>query len=88
LSNSAAKVTGTLGEGLGKTILDDKHEEERRRIKDDHSGSSSEYLYAGLKGFGHGIFGGLTSVATQSYEGVANDGISVRKVLQKLNIFN
>lgn len=78
LSNSAAKVTGSLGEGLGKTVvLDDRHEEERRRIKEDHAGSSGEYLYAGLKGFGHGLVGGLTSLASQSYEGVANDGISV-----------
>jgi len=76
LSNSAAKVTGTLGEGLGKTILDDKHEEERRRIKDEHMGSSSEYFYAGLKGLGHGIIGGVTSVVTQSYEGASNDGFS------------
>lgn len=77
LSNSAAKVTGTLGEGLGKTIMDDKHETERRRIKDDHSGSSGEYLYAGLKGFGHGLLGGVTSVVAQSYEGASNDGITV-----------
>jgi vacuolar protein sorting-associated protein 13D len=78
LSNSAAKVTGTLGEGLGRTILDDKHEEGRRRIKEDHAGSSGGYLYAGLKGFGYGIVGGMTSVIAQSYEGVSNDGITVR----------
>lgn len=70
-------MTGTLGEGLGKTIMDDRHEEERRRIKEDHAGSSGEYLYAGLKGFGHGLIGGVTSVVSQSYEGVANEGIAV-----------
>jgi len=58
--------------------LDDKHEEERRRIKEDHAGSSGEYLYAGLKGLGHGLIGGVTSVVTQSYEGASSDGITVR----------
>ncbi|ODN01813.1 Vacuolar protein sorting-associated protein 13D [Orchesella cincta] len=77
ISNSAAKVTGSLGEVLGgRTILDDKHEEERRRIKEEHSGNSSEHLYAGLKGFGHGFLGGVTSIVAQSYEGLSNDGVS------------
>jgi len=81
LSNSAAKVTGTLGEGLGKTILDEKHEEGRIKIKEDHAGSSGEHFYAGLRGFGYGNVGGMTSVITQSYEGVTTDGISVSGII-------
>ena len=76
LSNSAAKVTSTLAQGLGKATLDDKHEEGRRKIKGDHT-NSGEYLYAGLKGFGHGLIGGVTSVVSQSYEGCSNGGITV-----------
>lgn len=32
LSNSAAKVTGSLSEGLGRVTMDEKHEEVRQRI--------------------------------------------------------
>lgn len=77
LSNSAAKVTGTLGEGLGKTLLDSRHEEERRKIMEDNVGSSGSHLYAGLMGFGHGLIGGVTSIVSQSYEGVSTEGFSV-----------
>jgi vacuolar protein sorting-associated protein 13D len=83
LSNSAAKVTGTLSEGLGRTILDDKHEEGRKKIKEDHAGSSGGYLCAELKGFGYGIMGRMTSVIAQSYEGASNDGITVRLYKRK-----
>jgi len=85
LSNSAAKVTGTLGEGLGKTILDEKHEKRRRKIKEDHAGTSGEHLYAGFRGLGHGIVGGMTSVITQSYEGIINGGITVSIVVLRLH---
>ena len=35
-----------------------------------------EHLVAGLKGLGFGMLGGLTSVVTETYDGVANDGVS------------
>ncbi|CAG7684383.1 unnamed protein product [Allacma fusca] len=76
LSNSAAKVTGSLGDGLGRTTLDDKHEEERRKIREENSGSSGEHLMAGLKGFGHGILGGFTSIVAQSIDGASTDGVT------------
>ena len=68
LSNSAAKVTGSLSDGLGRITMDERHEEVRQRLLK-HTGQSSDHLVAGLKGFGFGILGGMTSVFTQTYEG-------------------
>ncbi|XP_075234181.1 vacuolar protein sorting 13D [Lycorma delicatula] len=75
LSNSAAKVAETLGDGIGQVILDDRHEETRQRIRRVHNGSSGDHLVAGLKGFGFGILGGVTSVFKQTYEGAASEGL-------------
>ncbi|XP_039294739.1 vacuolar protein sorting-associated protein 13D isoform X2 [Nilaparvata lugens] len=75
LSNSAAKVAETLGDGLGQAILDEQHEETRQRIRKAHSGSSSDHIVAGLKGLGFGLLGGVTSVVKQSYEGASNNGM-------------
>ena len=36
---------------------------------------SKEHLVAGLKGLGFGVLGGLTSVVSETYDGVSNDGI-------------
>lgn len=74
LSNSAAKVTETLGDGIGRVILDDRHEEIRQRIRTVKSGSSGEHLVAGLKGLGFGLLGGVTSLVRQTYDGAATDG--------------
>ena len=48
--------------------MDERHEEVRQRLLK-HTGQSSDHLVAGLKGFGFGILGGMTSVFTQTYEG-------------------
>merc|ERR1719350_1537472 len=37
---------------------------------------SKEHLLAGLKGLGFGMFGGLTSIASETYIGVANEGVT------------
>jgi vacuolar protein sorting-associated protein 13D len=68
LSNSAAKFAGTLSNGLGRVTMDERHEELRQRLLR-QTGSSSDPLTAGLKGFGFGMLGGITSVFTQTYEG-------------------
>ncbi|XP_033219342.1 vacuolar protein sorting-associated protein 13D isoform X2 [Belonocnema kinseyi] len=73
LSNSAAKVTETLSDGLGRVIMDERHEETRQRIRANTSGSS-DHLLAGLKGLGFGILGGVTSIVKQTYDGAANEG--------------
>ncbi|XP_076236647.1 vacuolar protein sorting 13D [Calliopsis andreniformis] len=73
ISNSAAKVTESLSDGLGRVILDERHEEVRQRIRANTAGSS-DHLVAGLKGFVFGLLGGATSIFKQTYDGVTNEG--------------
>ncbi|KAG7207931.1 hypothetical protein KM043_009519 [Ampulex compressa] len=73
ISNSAAKVTESLSDGLGRVIMDERHEEARQRIRANTAGSS-DHLVAGLKGLGFGILGGVTSIFKQTYDGAANEG--------------
>nr|CAD7460843.1 unnamed protein product [Timema tahoe] len=75
ISNSAAKVTESLSDGLGRITMDEQHEEKRQRIRKLHTGSSGDHLVAGFKGLGIGIMGGFTSVFKQTYEGAVNEGI-------------
>ncbi|XP_069683777.1 intermembrane lipid transfer protein Vps13D isoform X2 [Periplaneta americana] len=74
LSNSAAKVTESLSDGLGRVIMDEEHEETRQRIRKVHTGSSGDHIVAGLKGLGFGLLGGATSIFKQTYEGAYNEG--------------
>ncbi|XP_020712491.2 intermembrane lipid transfer protein Vps13D isoform X3 [Athalia rosae] len=73
ISNSAAKVTESLSDGLGRVILDERHEEARQRIRANTTGSS-DHIVAGLKGLGFGLLGGMTSIFKQTYDGAANEG--------------
>lgn len=75
LSNSAAKVTETLSDGLGLVTMDDEHEEMRQKIRQVDSGRSRDHLYAGLKGLGFGVLGGATGIFKQVYEGATNEGL-------------
>ncbi|CAG9856524.1 unnamed protein product [Phyllotreta striolata] len=75
MSNSAAKITESLSDGLGKVAMDDYHEEIRQKIRTFHGGKSSDHILAGFKGLGFGILGGATGIFKQVYEGASNDGI-------------
>uniref|UniRef100_A0A336MDN8 CSON015545 protein n=1 Tax=Culicoides sonorensis TaxID=179676 RepID=A0A336MDN8_CULSO len=78
ISNSTAKLTETLSDGLGKVVLDEQFSETRQRMLEDASSSgnaSRDHMVAGLKGFGYGILGGMTSIVKHTYNGAQNDGI-------------
>ncbi len=84
-ANSAAKVTGSLSAGLSKATVDERYDEQRLMIRRKllpgggmrgAGERSKEHLVAGIKGLGFGMLGGLTSVVTETYEGVAQDGLS------------
>ena len=76
-ANSAAKVTGSLSYGISKATVYDKYNEKRLMLRRQRGADrSKEYLVDGLKGLGFGVFQGLTSIVTETYEGVANDGLS------------
>lgn len=70
ISNSTAKFTSSLSKSLEVTTVDVRHQEMRRRIHQD----GRDHLRAGIRGLGVGIMGGVTSIVTQTYDGVANHG--------------
>lgn len=59
-------------------ILDDDHEETRRRIRQSHTSTSMDHLVAGFKGLGLGFYGGAISIFKQTYEGTS-EGIPVSR---------
>ncbi|XP_050076311.1 intermembrane lipid transfer protein Vps13D [Anopheles maculipalpis] len=80
ISNSTAKLTETISDGLGKVVFDDEHVETRQRILDVSGGSGSgttgDHLVAGFRGFTFGLLGGVTSIVKHTYQGTATDGLS------------
>uniref|UniRef100_A0A2M4A0B1 Putative vacuolar protein n=1 Tax=Anopheles triannulatus TaxID=58253 RepID=A0A2M4A0B1_9DIPT len=82
ISNSTAKLTETISDGLGRVVFDDEHVERRQRILDvsggggSSSGTTGDHLVAGFKGFTFGLIGGVTSIVKHTYQGTANDGLS------------
>ncbi|XP_064107510.1 intermembrane lipid transfer protein VPS13D-like isoform X2 [Macrobrachium nipponense] len=75
MANSAAKVTGSLSDVVGRVTMDDRHEEHRQRIRTHLTSSSADHMVAGLRGFGFGLYGGLTSIISQTYKGASEEGI-------------
>ncbi|OTF80699.1 hypothetical protein BLA29_006097, partial [Euroglyphus maynei] len=74
ISDSTAKVTSVLSESLGFVTMDDRHQEIRRKIKQQIGGGQRSHLVVGAFGLAHGILGGITSVITQTYDGIVNHG--------------
>ncbi|XP_055691450.1 intermembrane lipid transfer protein Vps13D isoform X2 [Lutzomyia longipalpis] len=76
ISNSTAKLTETLSDGLGRVVLDDEDTETRQRILSTATTTNStDHLVAGLKGLGFGLLGGVTSIVKHTYSGAQTDGI-------------
>lgn len=73
LTNSTAKFTESLGDGLGHVIMDEEHEEARRRMRGGNT--FMEHVSSGLKGFGFGVLGGIFSVVKQPWDGAMNEGV-------------
>ncbi|XP_053954772.1 intermembrane lipid transfer protein Vps13D [Anastrepha ludens] len=74
ISNSTAKLTETLSDSLGRVMLDEHDNETRQRMLEIQSNTSGNHLAAGLKGFGFGLLGGVTSIVRHTYTGVQSDG--------------
>lgn len=72
ISNSTAKVTSVLSESLGFVTMDERHQEIRKRIKQE----SNHHLSAGIRGLGVGLLGGVTSIISQTYDGAVKEGVS------------
>lgn len=57
--------------------MDDKHEEYRQRLRTMQTSHSADHIMAGLKGLGLGLYGGLTSIVSQTYTGATQEGLPV-----------
>lgn len=77
LSNSTAKVTEAISDGLGRVVLNEYDTETRQKILEMSSGANStgDHLKAGLKSFTFGIIGGMTSIIKDTYDSAQTDGI-------------
>lgn len=78
ISNSTAKLTETLSDGLGRIVFDEKDTEARQRILEVPSGTNStgDHLVAGFRGLGFGLLGGVTSIVKHTYVGAQADGVA------------
>ncbi|RWS28180.1 vacuolar protein sorting-associated protein 13D-like protein [Leptotrombidium deliense] len=72
ISDSTVKFSSALSDSLGSLAMDSRHEEIRKRIKQD----SSDPIQAGIRGLGVGILGGVMSIITQTYMGVSTEGLT------------
>lgn len=78
VSNSTAKLTETISDGLGRVVFDEQDTEARQKILEVSNGAnkSGDHLRAGLMGLGFGLLGGVTSVFKHTYQGVQADGFN------------
>ena len=53
-----------------------RYDDRRLLLKRKQSDNSGQHLVAGLKGLGYGMLGGLTSIVLETYDGVANEGVT------------
>ena len=72
------QFASTVSDGLGTLSMDDSHNRRREELRSVQSGQSSDHLVAGIKGFGYGVWGGFTSLATQTVQGGVKEGLTVR----------
>ncbi|KAF4525446.1 hypothetical protein B566_EDAN016234 [Ephemera danica] len=70
------QTSGSLSDGISRVALDESHNERRLQIRRRPAGSSSgfEHIKFGIESFALGVFGGATSIFTQTYESVSVDG--------------
>ena len=70
MANSASKFIGTVADVVSSFAADPTYEEERRRRRTRENGEFGTVV----DGLAYGIVGGVTSVITQTYQGMKNDG--------------
>ncbi|XP_076466689.1 LOW QUALITY PROTEIN: intermembrane lipid transfer protein VPS13D-like [Babylonia areolata] len=75
VSNTTAKFATTMSDGLGTLSMDESHNRTREELRSVQSGRSSDHLVAGIKGFGIGLLGGVTSIASQTIKGTRDEGL-------------
>uniref|UniRef100_A0A915M6F5 Vacuolar protein sorting-associated protein 13 DH-like domain-containing protein n=1 Tax=Meloidogyne javanica TaxID=6303 RepID=A0A915M6F5_MELJA len=69
--------------GIGYGAANNQHEQFRRwmlRSKPENEANALGYLYGGLKGFGVGVYGGLTAIAKNTFVAARQEGGVIRGV--------
>lgn len=72
---SAAKLTGTLGQGLASLAMDSKYKQERTCRKAQVAQSVSQGLFQGGSKMGRGLYDGLTGIVLAPVRGAEKGGI-------------
>lgn len=80
VTNSISKVASSMSHGIGSFTFDEQHELMRKRmmrIQPSSSDSSAAFSHFcnGVKGFGVGVFGGLTAIVGNTTKAMKKDGV-------------
>ncbi|KRZ04401.1 Vacuolar protein sorting-associated protein 13D [Trichinella zimbabwensis] len=75
LSNSAAKFTSALSEGVGIIAMDMEYGAVRQIVQCENPQTAADHLILGIKGLGIGIFGGMTSLVSNAVDGAVSSGV-------------
>ena len=73
-------IAGSLSDGLGRVTMDEAHEALRQRFMI-RSDDVNDQILNGFRGLGLGLYGGLTSIVAQTYMGVQQEGVPVRRAM-------
>jgi vacuolar protein sorting-associated protein 13D len=76
VANSVSKFSGSLGDELNEFTMDERHRETREQIRSIYNNGSLDHFVGGMMGFAVGVIGGALSMATQTYRGFNEAGVS------------
>ena len=72
-------MTGVIANGIRVASGQSSNSRDSKRVS--RTSSSSSHVSAGLKGFGKGMLGGITSIIVEPIEGASKKGLGVRFIL-------
>ena len=76
VANSVSKFSGSLSEELNELTMDERHRETREQIRNIYNNGSIDHFVGGALGFAVGIVGGALSIATSTYRGFNENGVT------------
>ena len=76
VANSVSKFSGSLSDELNGLTMDENYQQIREHIRTLYSNGSMDHFVGGALGFAAGVFGGMISMGTQTYQGFCKDGVS------------
>lgn len=77
VANSVSKFSGSLSETLSSGLtMDQRHSETREQIRSIYNQGTMDQFLGGALGFAVGVVGGALSIATQTYRGYSQAGVT------------